>query len=104
MVFKRTCTSTRTKGKKYSVSRGSATIVMLEEEGSNQGKTTARLIRWTNLHAQKVTMNSSKTDPGNTWQQCMPFMSWKERPGEREREREREREEKLIFHSKEGDR
>ena len=44
------------KGEKYSVSRGSATIVMLEEEGSNQGKTTVRLIRWTNLHAQKVTM------------------------------------------------
>ena len=83
------------KREKYSVSRGSATIVMLEEEGSNQGKTTARLIRWTNLHAQKVTMNSSKTDPGNTWQQCMPFMSWKERPGgEREREIEIERERK----------
>jgi len=31
MAFKRTCSSTRTNGKKNSVSRGSATIVMLEE-------------------------------------------------------------------------
>ena len=81
------------KREKYSVSRGSATIVMLEEEGSNQGKTTARLIRWTNLHAQKVTMNSSKTEPGKHMatvyatyelERTPPGVGW-----ERERERER---------------
>jgi len=65
---------------------------MLEEEGSNQGKTTARLIGWTNLHAQKVTMNSSKTEPGK--HMATVYATYE--LGERE--------EKLIFHSKEGDR
>ena len=99
------------KGEKYSVSRGSATIVMLEEEGSNQGKTTVRLIRWTNLHAQKVTMNSSKTEPGKHMATVYATYELERKVGERGREgegeggeRERGGGKKLFFHTKEGDR
>ena len=77
------------KREKNSVSRGSATIVMLEEEGSNQGKTTARLIRWTNLHAQKVTMNSSKTEPGKHMATVYAIYEVERKARGRERERER---------------